>query len=121
MDRSKFFLKFRSKKKPIQQTGSERRPGSTTTGGIFSQEIINAVWEKAENDPGYTTFKKDCCGTVIQKNQYGTTAEHGWEIDHIKPVAKGGTDDLDNLQPLHWENNRIKGNKWPDWECPKKS
>ena len=40
----------------------------------------------------------------------------GWEIDHIKPVSKGGTDNLSNLQPLYWENNRSKGDKL-DWKC----
>jgi hypothetical protein len=25
-----------------------------------------------------------------------------------KPVAKGGGDELDNLRPLHWENNLSK-------------
>jgi len=39
------------------------------------------------------------------------------EIDHIKPVSLGGTDDLRNLQPLHWRNNRYKGDNYPDWDC----
>ena len=37
----------------------------------------------------------------------------GWEIDHIKPVARGGSDDLSNLQPLYWETNRNKGDQYP--------
>jgi hypothetical protein len=28
----------------------------------------------------------------------------------VNPVSHGGTDELANLQPLHWENNRAKGN-----------
>jgi hypothetical protein len=99
---------------------STRVVGTTHTGLPFTATVVKAVWEKAEKDPGFITFKKDCCGALIQKNKYGTQSEHGWEIDHIKPVSKGGTDDLTNLQPMHWENNRHKGENWPEWECLRK-
>lgn len=35
------------------------------------------------------------------------------EVDHIKPVAKGGRDDEANLQVLCGPCNRRKGAKWP--------
>ena len=50
----------------------------------------------------------------IHFNKYGDIKpDYGWEIDHIKPVAKGGGDEFDNLQPLYWKTNRHKGDSWP--------
>lgn len=87
----------------------------------FDEATIEAVWQKGTPEPLYPTFRKDKCGASMQRNRYGKTEQWGWEIDHIKPVSKGGSDDLSNLQPLLWENNRQKGDDWPDWSCAVKS
>ncbi len=47
-------------------------------------------------------------------------SKYGWEIDHINPVANGGGDELNNLQPLNWVNNANKGDKL-NWTCPERT
>ena len=53
----------------------------------------------------------------MQRSKHCEAVQYGREIDYIKPVAKGGTDDLSNLQALRWENNRHKSDDWPNWSC----
>ncbi len=96
-----------------------RQRNTTTSGGSFDAATVEAVWKKGKDERGLSSFKKDPCGASMQHGAHGKTEQWGWEIDHIKPVAKGGTDDLANLQPLQWENNRHKGDDWPDWKCEK--
>lgn len=88
--------------------------------GGFSEAVINAVWNKGKIVAGYnpSQFRKDSCGAWMQRSAYGNTnTENGWEVDHIRPVARDGSDFLDNLQPLQWENNRHKSDSFPNWTC----
>jgi hypothetical protein len=97
----------------------ERGANTTRSGGPFPQRTINAVWATAMIVPGVdpSQKRKDANGAWIYRDQYGNTLENGtgWEIDHILPVSHGGTDELPNLQPLQWQNNRRKGDNYPNW------
>src|SRR5579871_5894630 len=86
--------------------------GSTRSGGGFDAATILTVWTRARTAPGLdpARFRLDACGALIEFQNYDMTNRFGtgWEIDRIFPVAHGGTDALENLQALQWENNRAK-------------
>lgn len=90
-------------------------------GSVFDAETIKKVWAIARPVVGCPGFAQDVCGAVMKLEEYGQTSEFGWEIDHKKPITSGGTDDLGNLQPMHWENNRFKGDNYPYWSCRRKN
>lgn len=85
----------------------------------FSEEIISLVWEKAQKDSNNNpaVFRKDYAGAWIRRDAYGDIGNaYGWEIDHMLPSSMGGGDDINNLVPLHCQNNRRKGDNYPKWE-----
>ncbi len=98
-----------------------RSTGTSKSGGSFDEAAVEAVWQKGTPEPGFAGFRKDTCGASMQRSKYGKTERYGWEIDHIKPIASGGSDDLSNLQPLQWENNRKKADDYPTFTCAVKS
>ncbi len=97
-----------------------RNRSTKRDGASFDEAVIEAVWKKGTPE-SYESFRKDVCGASMQRSKYGETVQWGWEIDHIKPVALGGSDDLSNLQPLQWENNRAKSDEYPHKTCAVRS
>jgi hypothetical protein len=78
------------------------------------------VWAKGRPIEGYdqNQWRRDMCGHAMNYAQHGEEGDYGWEIDHIRPVTAGGKDTIDNLQPLWWKHNRMKGDTYP-WSCPR--
>ena len=48
------------------------------------------------------------CGGLID-----FTSRKNFDVDHWKPVSKGGTSEIDNLDLMHKSCNQSKGDTWP--------
>jgi 5-methylcytosine-specific restriction endonuclease McrA len=86
---------------------------------VYSEKQINDVWESAIIVIEYSKneWRKDYAGAWINKNQYGNhDSSHGWDIDHAKPLAKDGADNISNWVPLQWENNLKKSDNYPNFQ-----
>jgi hypothetical protein len=82
-------------------------------GRPFTGLLKATIWLNAAVVPGkdIALWRQDPCGAQMYWHDYGkTNSTYGWEVDHLLPVARGGTDDTSNLQALHWKNNRQKAN-----------
>ena len=93
----------------------ERECNTTVTGDAFDENIIDAVWNKAATIKGMdpAEYRHDILGNELCRSSYGRKSIMGWEIDHIKPVSKGGMDDIDNLQAMQSSANAKKGDTYP--------
>lgn len=80
----------------------------------YSKERLNQIWDKGSTIRGKNPdlYRKDVYGNVMYKPSYGRTSEMGWNVDHSKPQDLGGTDHLNNLQPMNSRANSGKGNKY---------
>jgi len=96
-----------------------RQPNTDRNGNAWTEQSKLAVWNKGRIIPNQPPqlWRWDTCGQVMQWSQHGNrNSDTGWEIDHINPVANGGDDNYNNLQPLNWKNNAAKSDKL-NWRC----
>lgn len=97
-----------------------RKHNTNRNGGSWTKAEKKLIWSKGKVIPKYSSdvWRWDICGNVMKWSEHGNrNSKNGWEIDHINPVANGGSDSASNLQPLHWQNNMDKGDK-VNWTCP---
>lgn len=72
-------------------------------------ELWNKVFGNKEEVYDYTgrLMKKSACGNP--KSNFHPT------LDHIRPLAKGGSDVLENIVICHRTTNEEKADKFPHW------
>ncbi|MBN2588238.1 MAG: HNH endonuclease [Sedimentisphaerales bacterium] len=92
-----------------------RKRNTTVAGCAFDAKTIEAVWNKSQKikDKNAFIYRCDILGNTLFRGSYGKQTIMGWEIDHIKSVSKGGTDDMNNLQILNSGANAKKGDTYP--------
>ena len=93
--------KFRHAKQ-MGKTTPIKKPTSDTFSGMDSSErvlIPKAIKEEVYRRSGGTC---EICGKPISRFQYS--------IDHIIPLSRGGTNNIDNLRAVHPSCNKLKGN-----------
>lgn len=75
-----------------------------------SADCKDKVWNKAKIISGKdkNNIRKDVYGNTIIYNSYGKYTRFGWQVDHIKPLNKGGSNDILNLQALSTKINNKK-------------
>lgn len=84
---------------------------------MFDEATLDSIWGKGlviDNlDP--SMYRKDACGALIMRDKYGMKNPFGWVVDHVFPVALGGDDRIENLRPLHYQNNISKSDDYPSY------
>jgi 5-methylcytosine-specific restriction endonuclease McrA len=91
--------------------------------GGFVQQIIAETFDNlgletqrpsTENKTNRKSISQGLRRSVYERDEYGCVtcqARKDLSVDHIIPVVKGGTNDLDNLQTLCRSCNSKKGTK----------
>ena len=64
----------------------------------------------------------DYAGRLMKKSACGNpNSKHHPTLDHIRPLAKGGSDVRGNIEICHRDTNEEKGDSFPHWQTNGKS
>ena len=76
-----------------------KRQSTTKPSGAWVEQILEAY--------GYICY---LCNEPIDM-KLPRTSKRGATVDHVLPLSRGGSDELENLRLTHWSCNRAKSNK----------
>ncbi len=79
----------------------------------YSKERLDQIWDKGKPILGKNPdlYRADIYGNTMYRHSYGLYSPMGWNVDHSNPQAKGGSNNLRNLQPMNSRANCSKGDK----------
>lgn len=113
--------------KTKQQIGQVAKKGTTKTKllkqCIYHDNILNKqtipgindvkIWELANEIRGLdpNIWRADAYRNPIKIDIRDNVSIYGWNIDHLNPKNKGGSDEFTNLQPMQAKKNDSIGNK----------
>ena len=82
--------------------------------GYYSEELLDLIFSKGSVVSGMNPklYRKDCYGNLMFRYSCGKYTNLGWNVDHSKPIAKGGTNSIRNLQPMNCFANCSKGARY---------
>ena len=81
---------------------------------MVKEADIEWAWDEARTVRGKdpNLYRKDELGNELYKPSFGMNGEKSWEIDHRRPVSKGGSDHRRNLRILQTKANQEKGDDY---------
>ena len=98
------------------------------------KELAMKLWNDVY---GSVRFAQDCFGTWMCRDAYSNEVvsmrdhlggskyyDYSWNVDHIRPKAsysnENDADDMNNLEPMHRQNNLAKSDNYPHFEISDK-
>lgn len=108
---------YRNKKRYLEvgQSLKERYPERYKLRGWLTIAMSRIDKDKTDwvENVGCTKdeFKAHIESQFVEGMTWGNWSKHGWHLDHIIPLSKGGTNHYTNLQPLWAKDNWSKSDK----------
>lgn len=96
-------------KKLLREMLSLAQSGDAEAAQWFINELI--IRDKEARRAEYNTLRINGKLDHLKGQSCVNCGKPANTIDHIIPLSRGGTNDLENLQPMCWDCNKAKGSK----------